>query len=189
MPLVLVTGPPGTGKSTIADAAATQLGAAVFAWDWAMAALTGFDDIQQTFSSMDRDRYRSIGWSILGNLATAQLRRRASAVLDGVARPREVEAVRRLAEASGVQSLIIATRCSDRALHQSRVERRRRDIPGWHELDWDHIKSVLAAWTEPEDVDLILDATVQLADNLDALADALRQLEERPTPLGARHPS
>jgi predicted kinase len=177
MPLVLVTGPPGTGKSTIADAAATRLGAAVLAWDWAMAALTGFDDVQQTFRLMDRDRYRSVGWSILGNLATAQLRRSRSAVLDGVARTAEVELTRRLAAASDASSLVISTYCSDPALHRSRLDGRKRNIPGWHELDWNHVESVLAQWTEPDDVDLTLDAADALAENLDKVNDALGRLQ------------
>ena len=34
--VVLVTGPPGTGKSTLAEHAAGLLGAPVLGWDWVM---------------------------------------------------------------------------------------------------------------------------------------------------------
>jgi hypothetical protein len=30
--------------------------------------------------------------------------------------------------------------CSDVALHRSRVVGRRRNIPGWHEVDWNHVE-------------------------------------------------
>jgi predicted kinase len=173
--LVLVTGPPGTGKSTIAETAAGALGASVFAWDWVMAGMTDFDDIQTALGAMDRERYRRVGWSILENLAVAQVRGGRSAVLDGVARQGEVDSVRRVARDAGVPSIVVATRCSDRALHRSRIDGRRRDIPGWHELEWSHVASVLDAWTEPTDVDLALDAADELDENLQRLRVALRR--------------
>jgi hypothetical protein len=53
--LVLVTGPPATGKSTLAERAAAMLAAPVFSWDWAMAALRPFTTIQWAFRVMDRE--------------------------------------------------------------------------------------------------------------------------------------
>ena len=31
------------------------------------------------------------------------------------------------------------TSCRDAELHRARVEGRQRQIPGWYELDWDHV--------------------------------------------------
>jgi predicted kinase len=171
--LVLVTGPPGTGKSTLAEAAAGRLRAPVLAWDWVMAGLTPFDEIQRSLRAVGPAGVRQVGWSMLWNLALAQLRRGRSAVLDGCARTPEIDRTRQLAAEEGGVSRVVVTRCRDTAVHRARVESRRRDIPGWYELDWDHVAGFLSRWDEPAGADLYLDATDPLADNLARLDDLL----------------
>ena len=173
--LVLVTGPPGTGKSTIAEAVATRLAAPVLAWDWAMAGLTPFAEIQSVLDRLERTQVRQVGWSVLRSLATAQLRNDRSAVLDGTARTPEIDATRRLADELGACCLVIATHCSDPAVHRARIEGRSRRIPGWYELDWPHVADFLAAWQHPDRVDLDLDAIDPLAGNLARLDRLLDQ--------------
>ena len=53
MLLVLVTGLPATGKSTMAEAAADILGAPVLAHDWAMSGLRPYPEIQRALDAMD----------------------------------------------------------------------------------------------------------------------------------------
>jgi predicted kinase len=167
--LLLLTGPPGTGKSSLAGHAAGVLGAPVLGWDWAMAAMTGFDTIQAALRDLPHVEHRRVGWSILGNLAAAQLVRGCSAVLDGVARDAEVEGTRALAQQMGAKCLVVVTSCSDRAVHRQRIEGRSRGIPGWHELDWDHVSGVLERWEPPADADLYLDAVAPLVTNAEQL--------------------
>ena len=172
--LLLVTGPPGTGKSTLAEAAADTLGAPVLAWDWVMAGMTRFDGIQAALRDMDRLAHRWVGWSILWNLAVAQLRHGRSVVLDGVARGPEVDGTRRTAADTGARCVIAVTSCRDVAAHRERIEGRVRGIPGWQELDWDHVSGFLARW-EPPLADVCLDAMDPLADNIAALEGSLRR--------------
>ena len=157
--LVVCTGPPGTGKSTIAEQAAFRLGATVLGWDWAMGALTGFEPVQDALRSLDRETYRRVGWSLLWNLAEAQLRLGRSAVLDGVARASEVTESRELAQRRGARCVVVLTACQDRAVLRHRVEGRDRSIPGWHELTWDHVNDFLGRWEPPTDADIVVDTS------------------------------
>ena len=171
--IVLITGLPGSGKSTVAAAAAEHLGAPVLAWDWAMAGLTPFDLVQEALRGLDPRTYADVGWSVLLNLGVAQIRQGRSAVLDGVARQRQIEAARAVAAREGARLVVVLVRCPDEAVHRQRIEGRRRDIPGWHELAWADVARSRSRWVDPEGVDLELDSTRSLDETRVALAVGL----------------
>lgn len=179
--LLLITGLAGTGKSTLAAAAADALDAPVLGWDWAMAALTPFDAVQRALAEGSREDYRAVGWSVLHNLAIAQLRRGRSAVLDGVATATDVQMTRRVAADEGAEVLVVVATCQDAPLHRSRIEGRERAIPGWHELTWDLVAASRQRWEPPADADLHLDAGDDLAENVDRLH---RLLSDAPPGVG-----
>jgi predicted kinase len=156
--LVLVTGVQGTGKSTVAEAIARMLSAAVLAHDWAMSGLRPYRELQITLDEMRPPGHGVVGWSILTALARLQVRQGRSVVLDGVARSPEIGSCRESARAEGARFVVIETYCSDVALHRSRVEGRQRSIPDWYELDWRHVEGARDTWQSPDGVDLRLDA-------------------------------
>jgi predicted kinase len=171
--LLLVTGLPGTGKSTMAEVAARALGAPVLGHDWAMSGLRPFREMEQALDDMGPAGRRAVGWSILWSLAREQLRLGSSVVLDGVARQPEVSRAREVAGEERVESLVLMTACGDAEVHRSRVDGRRRGIPDWYELDWDHVAQARASWKAPSDVDLVLQATDPLEDNAERVRNAL----------------
>ena len=164
--LVVVTGLPGTGKSTVAEAIADQLQAPVLAHDWAMSGLRPFPEVQAALDDMEPSGHRAVGWSILNALARAQLREWRSVVLDGVARSPEIEDCRESARSEAARLVVVATQCSDPAVHRSRIEVRRRRIPNWYELDWNRVERSLATWDQPAGADLCLDTASSWEDNL-----------------------
>jgi predicted kinase len=174
--LVVVTGLPGTGKSTVADAAGRHLGAAVLAHDWAMSGLRPFPDLQAALDGMNPPGHGPVGWSILLSLARAQLRRDGTVVLEGVARAREIELIRKVAAEEQARPVVIMTQCVDVDVHRSRIEGRDRGIPNWYELDWSHVQRARDGWEPIDDVELTLEATEPLVANLDRLRIFLDRL-------------
>jgi predicted kinase len=172
--LVLVTGLQGTGKSTVAEAVARKLNAAVLAHDWAMSGLRPFEEIQAVLNDMGPSGHRTVGWSILNALARAQLRSGRSVVLDGVARAPAIASCEAMARSEAALFVVIETYCSDLELHRSRIEGRQRLIPDWYELDWSHVERSIATWEQPHHVDLRLDAANTGAENAALLYNFLR---------------
>ena len=139
-----------------------------------MAAMTGYAPIQAALKTMRPERRRSVGWSIIWNFSVAQLRENRSVVIDGVARDDDVAVCRSVASEHSVRSVVVETSCSSRDVHRGRIEGRVRGIPGWHELDWEHVESVIARWSPIRDADLRLDAVDSLEANTQALRGAVQ---------------
>jgi predicted kinase len=167
--LVLITGLPGSGKSTMAQVAGRALGAPVLGHDWAMSGLRPFPEVQEALDVMGVRGHRGVGWSVLWALARSQLRLGSSVVLDGVARQPEVDGTRQLASEEGAGAVVVMTSCGDASLHRSRVEGRQRAIPNWYELDWDHVQEARSAWVAPHHIDQVLESERAVQDNADTL--------------------
>ena len=122
----------------------------------------------------DRAQYRSVGWSILWNLAAEQLRDDRSVILDGLARAEELAVTRDLAGRHRAGCTVVVTRCSDPEIHRSRIEGRIRAIPGWHELDWPDVeRSARRTGRSRRGRTSSLDAVAPLAENVGRLAGAV----------------
>jgi hypothetical protein len=76
--VLVFTGLPGTGKSTLAETVATTISAPAFAGDWLMGAVNP----SGALAGLDRQTYKDLYYRLLRTLMTRQLMRGQSAVLD-----------------------------------------------------------------------------------------------------------
>ena len=155
----------GAGKSTIAEAVATDIGGTVASFDWLMSGLRVFPDIWKAIE-MPPERQREIGWTLLSRVAEQQLRRGASCVLDLVAREVPRANWCELARELGASFLVIECICSDLATHRRLLEGRLRTIPGWYELNFADALRVRETYLPLDDPKLVLDAVEGLSANI-----------------------
>ncbi len=163
--LVLVTGWTGAGKSTIADAIAGEINAAVASFDWLMSGLRVFPDIWNAIE-MPAERQREVGWSLLSRVAEQQLRRAGSCVLDLVGREAPRAKWRDLATSLEASFHVVECVCSDLETHRRLLEGRKRAIPGWYELTWADALRVRENYMPLEEPKLVLDAVDDISSNI-----------------------
>lgn len=146
MKLIIFSGLPGTGKSSLAEAVGRYLGIPVFAKDWLEVSL-----LQSELRPMVKEKSLGFaGYELLTVLAKRQLMLGQSVILDSVAATRTIRAEwKKLAKRYQAEWRVIECVCSDESIHRARLKVRRRRIPGWHELEWfevERVKKYYAPW-------------------------------------------
>jgi predicted kinase len=127
-PLVVVfTGLPGTGKSTVSDLTARWMGASAFCGDWLLGAL---QPAHAVLALLDRPTYLRTYRQLLRNLLVRQLMLGQSAVVDCVVDDTTLTDWRTEIESREGALCVVECVCPDESLHRQRVEGRTRDIPG-----------------------------------------------------------
>jgi predicted kinase len=171
MQLIIFSGLPGTGKSYLAETAASTLKIPVFAKDWLEATL-----LNAGLSQTDRLGYA--GYELLTTLAQRQLQFGQSVILDSVASFERIRAQwRNLAQAYGADWRVIECVCSDTAVHRARLNGRQRHIPGWHELTWADVGRVRGYYEPWAEERLVVDGVRPFPNNLQAVLTYLQHQE------------
>ena len=165
MNLIVFSGLPGAGKTALAEAVGRELGIPVFAKDWLEATLLCCE-----LAPANQDKPLGMaGYELLNTLAERQLILGQSVILDSVATTASIRAKwRELAAEYAARQLVIECVCSDEAVHRSRLGGRRRNIPGWHELEWAEVERVKSYYCPWEQDHLVLDAVQPFEKNLAA---------------------
>jgi predicted kinase len=162
MKLIIFSGLPGTGKSRLAEAVGRELGIPVFAKDWLEATL-----VRSELQPIKEEKPLGFaGYELLTILAKRQLMLGQSVILDSVAASSSIRSSwRQVSDEYGADRRVIECICSDESLHRARLKDRKRDIPGWHELEWsevERVKRYYVPWAEDR---LVLDMSNSFPEN------------------------
>jgi predicted kinase len=164
--LVVVSGLPGTGKSTIAGALADHYRAVLLSKDVIEAALW------RRGVGRDQDSF-GISHELITSLSEDALRRKQHVVIDTVATSEDVRSDwRNAARRCGSAFVVVLCLCSDESVHRSRIVGRDRGIVGWPELAWTDVERVAERFEPWTDVHLTVDAVEEFRRNF-AAATAL----------------
>ena len=163
MKLIIFSGLPGTGKSTLAETIGRQFGIPVFAKDWLEAVLLQ-NGLQPTPNGKSLGY---VGYELLTVLAERQLMLGQSVILDSVvSMPTVREAWKTLAKKYHADWLVIECVCADETLHRERLGTRKRGIPGWHELEWSDVEKVKRYYQPWNEERLVLDMANPFIENI-----------------------
>lgn len=163
MKLIIFSGLPGTGKSTLAEELGKHFTIPVFAKDWLEATLLR----SELMPSNPEKPLGSAGYQLLTTLAERQLMLGQSIILDSVASTGTIRSTwKRLSDLYQAQWQVIECICSDESVHRQMLSRRDRNIPGWHELQWSDVENVRRYYLPWAGERLVLDIVDRFEENL-----------------------
>jgi predicted kinase len=165
MKLVIFSGLPGTGKSTLAEAVGKDLGIPVFAKDWLEATL-----LRSGLKPTSEEKSLGFaGYELLTILAERQFMLGQSVILDSVAASQSTRRTwLQLSKQYGADWRVIECVCTDESFHRLRLKDRKRNIPGWHELEWSEVERVKQYYFPWEGERLVLDMIRPFGENISA---------------------
>jgi predicted kinase len=169
--IIAFTGLPGTGKSTLAETLATETGVPAFAGDWLLGALAPHG----VLGGLERPTFLAMYYDLLGTLIRRQLMLGQSAIVDCLVNEEIADRWEELAAEYDGRLRIVECVCGDEDVHRQRLEGRRRGIPGWHEVGWDHVLRMRSEYPRLERERVVADAMDPVPANLDLVRTYIRR--------------
>lgn len=161
--LILMSGLPGSGKSTVATQLAGELGCAV----------VSVDTIERGLRDAGIDASQPIGlaaYAVANRIAATQLRLGHDVIADAVNHhPDARKAWLDLANTCGAEARVIHVECNDEALHRERLASREHQLRA---VPWERVVALRETWT-PWPVDVVgVDTTRAIGSLSDVLERA-----------------
>jgi predicted kinase len=151
--LIVMSGLPGSGKSTIAERIAQRLRVPVLSVDPIESAIIRAG-IARSFET------GLAAYLVAEALASEQLKIGMSVIVDAVNAEEEGKDVwRGLARHYGQDPIVLEVVVADEALHRQRVESRVRNLHGFDEVTWESVEARRQRWTAWREPSVRLDAT------------------------------
>lgn len=148
--LIIISGLPGAGKSTVAESLAEKLAVPLFS----------VDPIESSIIRSGLKRSFETGlaaYIVAETLADEQLKRGLSVIIDAVNPVQEArDAWHNLARTHNA-TLIIIECVLERALHKQRIEARIRNMHGMPEVTWENVEKLRATYLPWQEERLVLD--------------------------------
>ncbi|MGZ3625211.1 MAG: AAA family ATPase [Ktedonobacteraceae bacterium] len=158
--LIVMSGLPGSGKSTIAERIAVKLGIPIFSVDPIESAMIEAG-IQQGFET------GLAAYLVAATLASEQLKLGISVVIDAVNAEEEGKSTwRELGRKYGLTPIVLEVVVNNQALHRRRIQSRVRGLHGFGEVTWEQVEARRKKFTPWKETTLLLDSATDLDANV-----------------------
>jgi predicted kinase len=161
--IVVTSGLPGSGKSTIAEGIGRLLRAPVFSIDPAEAAMW--------VSGLPKESTGIAAYRVVEAIATENLKLGLTVIVDAVNPVEQARQMwRDLGDRFQVPVCFIECFCGDDQIHRTRIEKRVRNIAGMPEMTWERVLERKAEYEDWRDTRLKLDTATEAPEVLIARA-------------------
>ncbi len=157
--LIIISGLPGTGKSTIAESLAAKLATPLFSVDPIEAAILK-SGLTRSFAT------GLAAYLVAEALAGEQLKCGLSAIIDAVSPVQEARAMWHTLAHTHNATLIIIECVLERELHKQRLLARIRNMHGIPEVTWEDVEQQRETYLPWQEERLVLDTATAHANNV-----------------------
>ncbi len=149
--LIVISGLPGSGKSTVAEGLSRKLSLPILSIDPIEAAMWR--------SGISRDATGIAAYEIVAALAGEHVKLGHSVIIDAVSPVEPARQMwRNVAADNAVPMDVIEVVCSNEVLHRQRIEKRVRNIPGMSEITWERVQERKREYEPWQEQHLTLDS-------------------------------